>query len=72
MIDKGKGQFLRVAGDPTYISHASELVVGMNIKDELHGHRRTQKISTSSVNNTLWFPCRTRRLRYIVSTMIVG
>ena len=44
---------LRVAGNPTNVRHASELVVGVDIEDVFDGERGTQKVPAGGVNDTL-------------------
>lgn len=42
-----------MASDPTNISHACELVVGVDIEDVFHSQCGTKEIAASGVNDTL-------------------
>jgi hypothetical protein len=42
-----------VAGDPSDVGHAGELVLGVNIEDELDGKSSAEEVATGGVQNTL-------------------
>jgi hypothetical protein len=52
-----------VTGNPANIGHASELVLGMDVKDVLDGQGGSDKVTSSGVNNTFWFTGRSRGLK---------
>ena len=54
---------LRVARDPADISHASELVLGMDIEDVLEGQGSSEEVTSSGVNDTLWLAGGSRGLK---------
>ena len=47
---------IRVPGDPTDISHASELIVRVHIKDIFDRQSRAEKIASGSMYDTLRLP----------------
>lgn len=51
-----------MAGDPTDISHASELIVGVDIEDVLDSEGGAEEVSTGGMNDTLRLPSGTRSL----------
>lgn len=62
-LELRKSKYLRVTRDPTYISHAGELVIRMNIEYIFHSQGSTQKISCCSVNHTFGLSSRSRGLK---------
>jgi hypothetical protein len=52
-----------MAGNPTNISHAGELVVGVYVKDVLDSQSGAEEVSTSSMNDTLRLAGGARSLR---------
>lgn len=59
---KHESSNLRMTGDPTNISHASELVVRMYIEHIFYCQRSAKKIATSCVYDTLGIACGSRGL----------
>ena len=52
----------RVTSNPADIGHTGELVLGVDIEDVLEGQSSSEKVTTSGVNNTLWFTSGSRGL----------
>lgn len=44
---------LRVASDPTDVSHAREFILGVNVKDIFDSQGSSEKVPSSSMDNTL-------------------
>ena len=43
-----------MTGDPADISHAGELVLGVDIENVLEGQGSSEKVTASGMNDTLW------------------
>lgn len=44
---------IRVTSNPTNISHARELIIGVDVKDVFDSQSSAEEVSTRGVNNTL-------------------
>ena len=51
-----------MTSDPTDVSHAPELVIGVDIEDVFDSEGCTKKIPSCGVDDTLWFAGRSGRL----------
>lgn len=53
--------------DPPNIGHATELIIGMDIKNVFDSQGGTEKISSGRVNDALGFTSRSRGLAFAIS-----
>ena len=56
--------------DPPNIGHATELVIGMEIKNVFDSQGCAEKISSSRVNDTFGFTSRSRSLVFAIGYMV--
>ena len=54
-----------MTGDPTDISHAGELVLGVDIENVFEGQGSSEEITSSGVNDTLWLASGSRGLNEV-------
>jgi len=56
-ICEGSVNDIGVASDPTNVSHAGKFVVRVDIENVFYSEGGAKKVSTSGMNNALWFSC---------------
>lgn len=54
--------YLRMARDPTKVSHATEAIIRVNVEGIFNGDSRAEKEATNGVHDTLGLASRARSL----------
>jgi hypothetical protein len=61
-VEEGTVDDISVAGDPTDIGHASEVVVWMDVEDVFDGYSGSKEVAAGGMDNALWLSSGSRGL----------